>query len=219
MRNRIMAVAAQEITTKGYRNTHVDALTRKMGITTKVFYSHFRSKTKLLVEYYTAVVHWTAEYVASKQAMTADPGERLLWSLFANFRLHDLGASAQSEIRVEGTKPEGELRKPIEAAWKTIAEQIQNSFAETPASREPSTIPLELIDYCLLGAYDEMLVRAGWDSRYSREDLMRAVLWLFLAAQAARTGRIDIDSELQKYDELIEELGSRQPPLPPFLEV
>jgi hypothetical protein len=42
---------------------------------------------------------------------------------------------------------------------------------------------------------------------------------LFLAAQAAMNGEIDIDSRLARYEGLIDKLGSEMPPLPPELEM
>jgi hypothetical protein len=56
------------------------------------------------------------------------------------------------------------------------------------------------------------------DKKYSRRDLLRTHLWLFLAVQAARRGEIDIDARMKRYDELIDRLSKDTPPLPPILE-
>jgi DNA-binding transcriptional MerR regulator len=219
LHDRILAVAAQEIASRGYRNTHVLALANKLGITTRVFYGHFPSKHRLLVECFTTIVRWNDKYVASKQALTDDPAERALWSLFANFRLQNLGAATMAEIRLEGTRPGGEVRKPIAAAWAAIARQIENALTDTSGEeRQDTSVPAELIAYSLLGAYEETLLRASWDKKYSRADLLRAHLWLFLAIQAARTGRVDVDSEMSRYEELIRYFSSHMPPMPAPLE-
>ena len=55
-------------------------------------------------------------------------------------------------------------------------------------------------------------------TKYSRRDLLRAHLWLFLAAQAALKGEIDIDSRLTRYEPLLSKLATQMPPLPPILE-
>jgi AcrR family transcriptional regulator len=219
MHRRILAAAAQEIATKGYRETHVSALARKLGITTNVFYEHFASKRSLLFEVYTTISNWISEYVASRQAVTTDPGERALWSTFATFRLHELGPSAIAEIRVEGTKAHGELPKPINAVAAAVERRVESALGEA-AMRDAKTraVPLELIAYSLIGALEEIMYRASWDSKYSREDLLRAHLWVFLAVHAGLAGKVDIDLEVSRYEELIKYLASHMPPVAPILD-
>jgi len=84
---------------------------------------------------------------------------------------------------------------------------------------KPETVPTELIAYSLIGAYEETVSRASWDRKYSREVLLRTDLWVFLAIHAALTGKVDINSELARYEELIADLGSRMPPVAPVLEM
>jgi DNA-binding transcriptional MerR regulator len=216
---RILAAAEREIAAKGYRDTHVSTLARMLGITTNVFYEHFPSKHTLLIEVFRAVADWTNRYVASKQAATADPGERALWSTFATFRLHDLGPSALAEVRVERAKNDGELRELVQATWATISQRVESALGEMPSrDGKPAAVPTELIAYSLIGAYEETVSRASWGSKYSREVLLRTHLWVFLAIHAALTGKVDIDSELARYEELIRDLASRTPPVAPFLE-
>ncbi len=62
------------------------------------------------------------------------------------------------------------------------------------------------------------MFRAPDDRRYSRKDLLRAHLWLFLVVQAALAGEIDVGDRLARYEGLIAELGESMPPLPPELD-
>jgi DNA-binding transcriptional MerR regulator len=207
--NRILAAAVEDFATKGYRNTRVFELTRRLGITTKVFYSHFPSKHRLLIECYTAMAQWSQEWAAAKQALTSDPGERLLWSLASNSLIHDLYPSIFSEVLVEGTNPEGELIGSVEAVWASIVRGIADAFHDLAPQSRSSSVPAELIDYSLFGAYERTLLRAAQDNIYSREDLLRTHLWLFLAVRAARAGKVDVDAELTRYEELISRLASQ----------
>jgi hypothetical protein len=83
----------------------------------------------------------------------------------------------------------------------------------------PSSFPGDLIALNLFGAYEHVAFRSRFDKDYSRKELLRAHLWLFLAAQAARNGEIDIDSRVAHYDALIDRLSSEMPPLPPQLQL
>ena len=62
----------------------------------------------------------------------------------------------------------------------------------------------------MLGAYDNTQLRASWDDKYDGADLLRTHLWLYLAVRAALDGRVDIDSEVKRYEELIQEAASRE---------
>ena len=72
--------------------------------------------------------------------------------------------------------------------------------------------------HSLFGAYEQTVFRSFSDTKYTREDLLLTHLWLFLAVQAARSGEIDIDSRLDRYRELVSQLATQMPPLPPLLQ-
>ena len=218
--NRILALAAHEFATKGYKNTHVTTIMRKLGITATLFYSHFPSKRRLLAECVTVLMSWSIKYVDGKQAETEDPAERLLWNIFGHSRVFELGSAALAVIRVEGTQDDAALHTSMEqglaATVHLILEDLDQEQGKYPS---PSKFPGELIALNLFGGYEHVAFRSRFDKQYSRKDLLEAHLWLFLAAQAARNGEIDIDSRLARYKNLISKLSSELPPLPPELEL
>jgi AcrR family transcriptional regulator len=217
--NRILALAAQEFATKGYKNTHVTTIMRRLGITATLFYSHFPSKHRLLAECVTVLMNWSIKYVDGKQAETEDPAERLLWNLFGHSRVFELGSAALAVIRVEGTQEDADLRISMEQGLTQTVERIlQDLDKEKDRYPHPSKFPGELIALNLFGGYEHVAFRSRFDQQHSRKDLLEAHLWLFLAAQAGRNGEIDIDSRLARYKGLISELSSELPPLPPELE-
>jgi hypothetical protein len=141
-----------------------------------------------------------------------------MWLVFASLPVFDLGSAGLALIRVEKTHDDSELRKPIEEALAGVVERIMKDFADTPRQdSKPPAVPDELIGHSLLGAYEQTVFRSFSDKKYSRKDLLRTHLWLFLAAQAARNGELDIDSRLSRYEGLIERLATQMPPLPPIL--
>jgi DNA-binding transcriptional MerR regulator len=219
MHNRILALAAEEFATRGYQNTHVTTIMRKLGITATLFYSHFASKRRLLAECVAVLTNWSIKYVDGKQAESQDPAEHLLWNIFGHSRVFELGSAALAVIRLEG-KDDAELRacvkQGLEASTALILEDLDGERGKYP---NPSEFPGELIALNLFGSYEHAAFRTRFDKQHSPRDLLEAHLWLFLAAQAARNGEIDIDSRLARYKDLISKLSAEVPPLPPELEL
>jgi len=218
MHNRILAVAAQEFAAKGYKNTHVTAIMRRLGITATLFYSHFASKRKLLAECVSVVMQWSLAYADEQVASLDDPAERLLWDVFSHAHVFELGTSAVALIRLEGLQSDPELRTSLEEGVAGTVTRILRELLTTASPATARAFPQELIALSLFGAY-EQTVFSSTGAKYTREDLLRAHLWLFLAARAALNGEIDIDSRLARYERLISRLASEMPPMPPALSV
>ncbi|MFH0915463.1 MAG: MerR family transcriptional regulator [bacterium] len=220
MHNRILAAATQEFAAKGYKSTHVTTIMKKLGITASVFYGHFPSKRRLIAECVSVMIDWSLAYGDPKRDSVEDPAERLMWLVFASFHVFELGSTALALVRVEKTQDDSELREPIEAAHAGVVQRIARDLVEgLPDGAKPPVVPDELVAHSLFGAYEQTVFRAYSDKKYSRRDLLRTHLWLFLAIQAARKGEIDIDSRLSRYDELLEYFTTHMPPLPPMLEI
>ena len=58
----------------------------------------------------------------------------------------------------------------------------------------------ELMAYSLYGAGEEIFMRASWDDAYSPREILRAHLFLYLAVDAAYTGRCDTVERLRSYE-------------------
>ena len=217
LHHRILAFAAEQFAATGYKNTHVTAIMRELGITATMFYAHFPSKRQLLVECVTVLMEWSEAYADSKRDDSQDPGEWLLWNIFAHSRAFELGSAALALMRVEGAAEDAELQRRMEA--KLIAEvgRIGEALdAEQACHSNPSRFPAEPLALGLFASYQPLPLR-GPHEKYTSKDRLEAHLWLFLAAQAARNGEVDIDSRLASYRELIATLSSDSPPLPPEL--
>jgi len=216
----ILRVATQEFMTKGYKGVHVAAVMKKTGVTAHVFYSHFPSKRRLLIECFRTLIEWNVADRAPDLANISDFGERLLCNLVGDLRVQELGAEVLSMVQSEGARTGSDLHDPVEQAYGLIVGPICDDLAAMrgPASGRASSrevpsepkVPDELLAYTLLGAMDGTQMRASWDERYTRADVIRTHLWVFLALWAAMSGEVDIDSRLARYEQLIQSLASRE---------
>lgn len=218
IRRAILRLATQEFMTKGYQQTHVAGIIRELGITPQVFYSHFPSKRRLLAESFKTFITWNLAHVEPKLKESPDSGERLLWRILADLRANAFGSEVLSLVGAEGTD-DAELVKAVLQAWGSVIDLIVDDFEGTRApDAPPPQVSLELLAYSMIGALHNSTLRVSWDDTYSREDIVRAHLWLWLAAEAALRGEVDIDARVARYEGLIREVAARGPITPPAVE-
>lgn len=219
VRRTILRVATQEFAEKGYARTHVDAIIKKAKVTPQVFYSHFSSKLDLLVQSFHTFLTWNLAFFEPKLKETPDLGERLLYRLLADTRANEFGSDVMAQIRSEGSRSRSERLRLAQQAWDQVIGFITKEFEGVrPAGSGPGIVPLELLAYSMLGAHHNASARASWDDKFSRTDVLRTHLWLWLCVIAAMSGEVDIDSRLAKYESLIKEIAERQADMPPALE-
>jgi AcrR family transcriptional regulator len=215
LHDRILAVAARDFAGKGYKNTHITALVRELGITATTFYHHFSSKRRLLAECVTRLAAWSTVHTDAQRTGTEDPAERLLWTLAGHERAFELASSALAVLRLEGTEEDVDLELSMESGLASMVGHILEDLDhERERHAHASQLPGEPIALHLFGSYQPVALSRIYED-YSRRDLLEAHLWLFLAAQAARNGEVDIDARLARYQGLITRLASGSSPLPP----
>lgn len=218
-RRNILRVATVEFAEKGYARTHVDAIIKKAKVTPQVFYSHFSSKLDLLVQSFHTFLTWNLAFFEPRLKETPDLGERLLYRLLADTRANEFGSDVMAQIRSEGSRSRSERLKLAQQAWDQVIGFITKEFEGVrPADSPPVPIPLELLAYSMLGAHHNASARASWDDKFSRTDVLRTHLWLWLCVLAAIGGEVDIDSRLAKYEALIQEIAEREADMPPAVE-
>jgi DNA-binding transcriptional MerR regulator len=220
--DRILAVAAREFAVNGYVNSHVTDIMRQAGITATVFYNHFPSKRRLLTECVTLLMDWSAAYADDKQGHAADAAEGLLWNVFGHLRAFELGSAALALVRLEGCSeaedPSTSIASAMADALVAEVARIQEALDSGQGRTErPSRFPGELVALELFASYQPLAICPMYE-KYGPEALLEAHLWLFLAAQAARNGEVDVDARLERYRPLIAALAATEPPLPPELE-
>ena len=211
----ILRVATQEFMVGGYKRTHVAAIIKKAGVTAHVFYAHFPSKRQLLVECFSTFIKWNVADRAPGLAEISDLGGRLLYNLIGDLRVQALGADVLSVVQSEGTHKGSDLHEPVEEAYRLIVGPLLEDLAAMrgPSSLEPA-VPDELVAFSLLGAMDGTQMRTSWDDRYTRTEVLRTHLWLYLAVWTAMSGEVDIRSKMERYEDLVRSIASRAPDYP-----
>lgn len=207
----IVRVATQEFMTKGFKRAHVAAIIKKAGVTAHVFYAHFPSKRRLLVECFSTFIKWNVADRAAGLAQISDLGERLLHNLTGDLRVQALGADVLSVVQSEGTHKGSDLHEPVEEAYHRIVGPLVDDLAAMrQGSPSEQLVPDELVAFSLLGAMDGTQMRASWDDEYSSVDLLRTHLWLYLAIWAAMSGEVDMRAKMARYEDLIRSLATRE---------
>jgi DNA-binding transcriptional MerR regulator len=219
VRRAILRVATEEFATKGYKGTHVATIVRRLGITSQVFYSHFPSKLQLFVESFSTFLDWNMADVEHKVKESNDPGERLMLRLIADARANEFGSQVLAQINAEPSHSGPEKRTMAEQAWRGVVGTIVDEFESLRKPGDPPLpVSLELLAYSMLGAHHNASMRASWDNRYSRADVLRLHLWLWLTVMAAISREVDIGSRLPRYEDLVQEIAARRPDTPPALD-
>lgn len=218
VRSAILRVATEEFMAKGYKQTHVASIIRKLGITPQVFYSHFPSKGQLLVESFNTFIQWNLAFFEPKLMESPDLGERLLWRVFADVRANEFGSEVLALVRSQDQEGSG-LPRSVAEAWKGVIDLIKEDFdsVRVPGS-PPPPIPFELLAYSMIGALHNTALRVSWDEKYDRADVLRVHLWTWLALLAAISGESDVNSRMARYEQLIQEMATREPETPPALQ-
>lgn len=218
VRAAILRVATEEFMAKGYKQTHVASIIRKLRITPQVFYSHFPSKGQLLVESFNTFIQWNLAFFEPKLVESPDLGERLLWRALADVRANEFGSEVLALVRSEDKESSG-LSRSVAEAWEGVIELIKEDFESVrKAGSPPPPISFELLAYSMIGALHNTTLRVSWDDTYDRADVLRVHLWTWLALLAAISGEVDINSRMARYEKLIQEMAAREPQIPPALE-
>ena len=210
----ILRVATKEFMAGGYKRTHVATVIKKAGVTAHVFYAHFPSKRRLLIECFSTFIKWNVADRAPGLSEISDLGERLLYNLVGDLRVQALGVDVLSAVQSEGTDKSSDLHGPVEDAYRHIVGPLVKDLEEMRRPSSEAAVPDELVAYSLLGAMDGTRMRASWDDKYARADVLRTHLWLYLAIWAAMSGEIDLGAKMERYEDLIRDLASREPDYP-----
>ena len=215
----ILSFATEEFVRRGYRRTRVDDLTRELGISSSIFYDHFRSKRHLLVECFQTFIQWGIVSTESQASSSDAVIERLLLRIGSSLSIHSLSTDVLALVSAEALQDEDELRQPVEEAWNNIVGHIVDEIAGMRgAGTTQPAVPDTLLAHNLNEAMQGTLTRMWWDKRFSLEDVIRTHVWLYLAVRKALHDPNDILRELTKYEDRIRQIATAPPPVFPDTE-
>ena len=185
---------------KGYKRTRVADIIKEAGITPPVFYGHFPSKQDLFVEAFGVFVKWMRGLVEARLADKPDPGARELTRVHAYLGVQTLSPNLMGLVRSEALHEDQEdaLRGAVERSYQDMTQDTLSDLADLrqkAGTRLPASD--ELMAYGLLGGVENIVMRASWDDRYSRTDVLWSTLCMFLSVQALYSGRLDLSEEFE----------------------
>ncbi|MCL5736498.1 MAG: TetR family transcriptional regulator [Actinobacteria bacterium] len=216
IRRSILAAAARLFARKGYKRTRVADIIKEVGVTPPVFYNHFASKQELFVESFGLFVSWMHDFIEGRLATEPDPAARDLTRVQGYFGVQALSPDLMSLVRSEAFHEDGEMRKVVERSY---SDMTHGTLEDLHAMREQGGVSLpapdELVAFALLGALENVVMRASWDNRFSVRDVLWTDLCIFLAVQSLFTGRLDLSADLKRYAPLLDKLAGTPPPVPP----
>jgi AcrR family transcriptional regulator len=217
-RQAILTAAARLFVRKGYKRTRVADIIKEVGITPPVFYGHFPSKQDLFVEAFGTFVGWMRGFLESRLAEEPDAGARELVRVQGYLGVQTLSPDLMGLVRAEALHEDedGALRRAVQRSYKGMTQDALTDLEETRrAAGTRLPVADELMAYALLGGVENVVMRASWDDRYSRADVLWAALCVYLAVQALYSGRLDLQAEFERYEEVVTRLAQTPPPVPP----
>lgn len=215
-RQAILTAAARLFVRKGYKRTRVADIIKEVGITPPVFYGHFPSKQDLFVEAFGVFVGWMRGFLEGRLADEPDPAARDLARVHGYLGVQMLSPDLMALVRSEALHEDDALRRAVERSYRDMTQDTLDDLSDL-RSRAGTTFPAsdELMAYGLLGGVENIVMRASWDGRYSRSDVLWTTLCMFLAVQALYSGRLDLRAEIERYADTVARLAETPPPVPP----
>jgi AcrR family transcriptional regulator len=207
-RRAILDAAAHRFAADGYDKTRITDICKDVGITAPLLYSHFPSKQHLFVACFHVYYNWIRPEVEAGVERESDSAAKTAWRVWAGYSRQAYSPDLQALARVEAFHPESELRPLVRRTYELMLGDPERELAgEREQGANPGLFDDELIVYGLLGALENMQMRASWDDEYSIEDVMRNRLAMFLAIRAAYQGRVDLTEEWNGLVELVVKLA------------
>jgi hypothetical protein len=198
---------------KGYKRARVADIIRKSGSLPGLLAF---PQADLFVESFSVFVGWMRGFLERRLADEPDPAARDLARVHGYLGVQMLSPDLMSLVRSEALHEDDALRRAAERSYKDMTQDtlddLSNLRQEAGTSLPASD---ELMAYGLLGGVENIVMRAAWDRRYSRGDVLWTTLCMFLAVQAVYSGRLDLQAEIDRYADTVARLASTPPPVPP----
>jgi AcrR family transcriptional regulator len=210
-RRAILRTAAREFARNGYRQTRIADIISELGITPQVLYAHFPTKRDLFAAAYRKSLDVSMSVIEPRLEEEDDLAVHLLWRMVGDYGLRALNPDLlylSREAAYDDPETTRELRSAHEHVLSGQREELEG------LRRSPDDPPFfdELMNYALYGAFQTMRLRASWDDRFSRSDVMWANILLNIAVRRLYDGSIDVAALKETYASLIDELAAIDPP-------
>lgn len=180
-RDRIIKEATQIFLKKGFRNTAISEIVRKVGVTKASFYYYFENKRDLYfvcLDYvFSAVFAGALEEIKKEK----DPIKRweMRWSATLSF-LPEMITILQLIKESLASYDEEHRLKAAVLLRKSLIEPLQKDVVRAIRSGVFRPVESEVVTFAIIAIFDIMSYRSMINSKYTDEDIQRSVLDLIL---------------------------------------
>jgi len=172
-REKIIEIAVELFSSKGYPRTHVSHVTDALHISKATFYLYFKNKHDLLVAVFD---HLVQELTQTEQeiAEETDPFVRTVRRGKAYVAFYRRYHKIFDIIRAESIGPESRPELSIQAIYRKMLDPIAEDLRQAQdEGRLPRTLAdPELLSYMVLGAFDFLCYRLLMDDKYSADEIV-----------------------------------------------
>jgi len=216
-RRMILRTAAREFAYNGYRQTRIADIIAQLGITPQVLYSHYPTKRDLFAACYREYLDAMMEVIEPRVKDETDLGVHHIWRMLGDYGCRALNPDLLYLTR-DAAYDDPETTKELRAAYEHVLSGPERDLERLRPDPERPALSDELLSYALFGAFQTMRMRASWDDRFSRRDVMWTNVALLHAVLTLYEGPLDVDTLKRRYDELIDRVCALEPPVPPGFE-
>lgn len=215
-RDTILEEAARQFAERGFRGTRISDIVKALGITPPQLYAYFPTKHHLFVACYNVFFKWTETEIEPRAAEESDLAAGIVWRMYANLGINSMSPELQVFAKVESVLREGDLGEMIRGTFEALVGHAVEDLKRVPRKGPSAELFCdELVSYAVFGAFESILMRIGWDDRYTKREAMQNLLAIYLAVEAAYEGRVDITARWAELESLVDRLSELPPPGPP----
>jgi AcrR family transcriptional regulator len=216
-RRAILAVASREFSRNGYRQTRIADIISELGITPQTLYGFFPTKRDLFAASYREYLDASMGAIEPRLQDEDDPAVHLLWRMVGDYSLRALNPDLLYLSR-EAAYDDPETTRELRGAHEHVLSGPRRDLERQRRDSDDPPVSDELLSYALYGAFQTMRLRASWDDRFSRGEVMWTNVLLNLAVLGLYDGTIDVAALKEKYAALIGRLATMEPPEPSALK-
>jgi AcrR family transcriptional regulator len=209
-RRAILTVAAREFSRNGYRQTRIADIIAELGITPQVLYANFPTKRDLFAAAYRESLDISMSVIEPRLEDEDDLAVHLLWRMVGDYGLRALNPDLLYLSR-EAAYDDPETTRELRRAHEHVLSGQGEELTALRQGGDGPPVSDELVNYALYGAFQTMRLRASWDDRFSRSDVMWTNVLLNIAVRMLYDGSIDVTALKERYASLIDELAAIEP--------
>jgi AcrR family transcriptional regulator len=217
MRSSILRTAAREFSRNGYRQTRIADIIAQLGITPQVLYSHYPTKRDLFAACFREYLEGMMNVIEARLKDEPDLAAHHVWRMLGDYGCRAFNPDLLYLTR-DAAYDDPATTSELRAAYEHVLSGPEGDLNRLRQAPDDPPLSDELMSYALFGAFQTMRMRASWDDRFSRKDVMWTNIALLTTVFGLYEGKLDVAALKQRYEALIDEVSALEPPVPPGFE-